>query len=58
MEKRTIAVARYLTLRMKRGFGAISGTAINILPTSLGSKVTEAKSYSENMYQTFKNVSL
>ncbi len=57
MEKRTIAVARYLTLLLKRSFGTISGTAMTVLPASLGSKITEARSYSENMYQTFKNVS-
>ena len=56
-ERRAIGIARILTLRLKRGFNTLSGTALKVLPTGLGTKVSDAKAYTEELYKSFADVS-
>ncbi len=60
MERRLIATARHLTLRLKRGMSAASGTVSSVsgrvLPAALQTRLAQAVKYTEDLYQSFSQV--
>ena len=60
MERRLIATARHLTLRLKRGMTAASGTITTIsgrvLPTTVQNRLSQALKYTDDLYHSFAKV--
>ena len=60
MERRLIATARYLTLRLKRGMNAASGTISTVsgrvLPTAVQNRFSQALKYTDDLYNSFSKV--
>ena len=60
MERRLIATARHLTLRLKRGMTTASGTVSTIsgrvLPSAVQTRLTQALKYTDDLYNSFAKV--
>ena len=60
MERRLIATARHLTLRLKRGMNAASGTISTVsgrvLPTAVQNRFSQALKYTDDLYNSFSKV--
>ncbi len=60
MERRLIATARHLTLRLKRGVAAVSATASSVsgrvLPTAVQERLAQAMRFTEELCQSFAKV--
>ena len=60
MERRLIATARHLTLRLKRGMNAASGTISTVsgrvLPTAVHDRLAQALKYTDDLYSSFSKV--
>ncbi len=54
MERRLIATARHLTLRLKRGVSTVSN---RVLPTAVQDRLTQARNYTDDLYNSFAKVS-
>lgn len=56
IERRLIATARHLTMKLKHGMRTVSG-AVHFLPATLQTRMAEAKKFTEEMYNGFSSVS-
>lgn len=53
-ERRVIATARHLTMKLKHGMKTVSG-AVHLLPTTLQTRMADAKKFTEEMYNGFSS---